>query len=731
MKELTNKSIYKNIKKKRITGTVISFLLVTAIASFAFYFTVRFFVSYMLESKFKQEYEIAEYLERVYEKSDKSGKDDIYTVMKEVGRDFTVLDKNGKVIYKYGKEADLSNPKKLELGSDEKEIIVYENAEKGIVYIDKDGDLRMNLKKIMKRLYDEEALDDYSDEEYMEKMNSEGIEFETMDVALKDDTIMIPLWISVPVNKDNETLIVRAFLKINENDLVLFVVILAALAIVMLTLIIMIFVRTVLNIRRQRRVTNYFFTDVVTKGKNWMWFTIRGEQMLMKRGNAKNRFGLVSLAFINYRNYCLCHSVQDGEEMLRKVHDLIVKDIKKNEMLVHNSSANFAMILLCDSEEELKMRLYEIIRKLERIDAGHRFAFQAGVSVIDVEKNDNNKIIKRKNIDIENEYNNACSARETLSSSDDSGVAFFDDKLVKEEKWRDSVKELQEKALKNEEFQVYYQPKYDPRTDELRGAEALIRWQSPELGFVSPGRFIPIFEKNGFITNIDHYMIKHVAIDQKRWLDEGYKCVPVSVNVSRAHFVEDDLAEQIRDMVDEAGAPHKYIEIELTESAFFDDKNAMVATINKLKSYGFAVSMDDFGSGYSSLNSLKDMPLDVLKLDAEFFRGDSQDGRGEIVVSEAIKLAKNLKMRTVAEGVEVREQVDFLAGEGCDMIQGYYYAKPMPAEDYKDRMKMHVYTPEVSDVVEAASAAVSSHIAEVTSEAGNENTDNWRNVFPG
>ncbi|MBO7402451.1 MAG: EAL domain-containing protein, partial [Lachnospiraceae bacterium] len=124
----------------------------------------------------------------------------------------------------------------------------------------------------------------------------------------------------------------------------------------------------------------------------------------------------------------------------------------------------------------------------------------------------------------------------------------------------------------------------------------------------------------------------------------------------------------------------------LTESAFFDDKKAMIETINKLKSYGFAVSMDDFGAGYSSLNSLKDMPLDVLKLDAEFFRGASEDGRGEIVVSEAIKLAKNLNMRVVAEGVELKEQVDFLAAEDCDLIQGYYYAKPMPGNDFEQRM---------------------------------------------
>ena len=181
--------------------------------------------------------------------------------------------------------------------------------------------------------------------------------------------------------------------------------------------------------------------------------------------------------------------------------------------------------------------------------------------------------------------------------------------------------------------------------------------------------------------------------------------MPVSVNVSRAHFIESDLAEQIRDAVDKEGAPRALIEIELTESAFFDDKKALISTIEKLKSYGFSVSMDDFGAGYSSLNSLKDMPLDVLKLDADFFRGDSEGGRGEIVVSEAIKLAKALNMRTVAEGVEVRDQVDFLAKQGCDMIQGYYYAKPMAGADYELRMGMYSDDEPAESVLELTDSA--------------------------
>lgn len=513
------------------------------------------------------------------------------------------------------------------------------------------------------------------DERYKESMNAIN------DVVSAE----LPLWISIDLRDGNE-LVAKAYVRINVRDVALFTI----LAIVVAVIIFLVFIVVVANVIggfiRQRRITNFFFTDQVTKGRNWMWFKDRSDQLLRKKKNAKNKYAVINLVFVKYRTFCLCHSVTEGEEVLKKVNDRMESSIEKKELMAHVTNSNFAMLLRYVDADDLDIRIKTLIKELEQIDTEHKFAFQAGVNKIDVSKDENGRFVKRKNIDIEQEYNNACAARATFGTSEDSGVAYFDEKLVEEQKWIDMVQEKQQQALDNEEFMVYYQPKYDPKTNELRGAEALIRWQSPDYGFVSPGRIIPIFEKNGFITEIDHYMIQHVAKDQKAWLDKGFKCVPVSVNVSRAHFIESDLAEQIRDMIDKVGTPHNLIEIELTESAFFDDKNAMISTIEKLKSYGFSVSMDDFGSGYSSLNSLKDMPLDVLKLDAEFFRGENSGERGEIVVTEAIKLAKSLNMRTVAEGVEIKEQVDFLAEQGCDMIQGYYFAKPMPKDEYEARM---------------------------------------------
>lgn len=428
-----------------------------------------------------------------------------------------------------------------------------------------------------------------------------------------------------------------------------------------------------------RRMRNLVLRDNITGNRNWFWFAMKSKEILKKRKAGVN-YAVVSLIFVRYRNYVLCHSVDQGEQTLRLVWETICAFLEKNEVCTHGTINNFQILLKANNEEEARTRLERIIKSLEAIGVDHDFKFQAGVYMVPANV--------KKNADIDLLYNNASAARMTLEATDESGIAFFDDKLVEDEKWIDTVTERQKDAIEKEEFKIYYQPKYDPRTNEQLGAEALIRWISDDMGFVSPGRFIPIFEKSGFITEIDHYMLQHVARDQKQWLDEGRKCVPVSVNVSRAHFAEVNLADQIREIVDKEGSPHELIEVELTESAFFDDKNLMLTTIKKLKDYGFLVSMDDFGSGYSSLNSLKDMPLDILKLDAGFFRGENDTERAEIVVSETLHLAKKLNMTTVAEGVEDQHQVDFLAAEGCNMIQGYYYAKPMPKEEYEAVMGM-------------------------------------------
>ena len=509
-----------------------------------------------------------------------------------------------------------------------------------------------------------------------------------VDFNLRSDepVVTMPVWQDTLLSDGETHFYAKASVVITVKDALIWFVSYLVITVLIAIVILLLVISAIVNHIRNRRTLAVLFGDPVTGGKNMNWFVYYGNRIIRKKKNRDRKYAVVSIELVKYNLYCVCHSMSAGEELLKRINDCLTKNILKKELCARVSSAEFVLLLKYTDEARIQKRVSHIISQLEALSEEHKFGFQAGITVVDPTKT--GEVLKNGHIhmDIKKEFNYAKAAAGALSVTDESGVALLDDKMIEEQRWIDTVCEKQQSALDNEEFVVYYQPKYDPRTDKLTGAEALIRWQSPEFGFVPPGRIIPIFEQNGFITQIDHYMIRHVARDQKKWLDEGKSCVPVSVNVSRAHFAEDDLADQICALVDEEKAPHELIEIELTESAFFDDKKAMLAAIAKLKNYGFAVSMDDFGSGYSSLNSLKDMPLDVLKLDAEFFRGDGGDGRAQIVVSEAIRLAKNLNMRTVAEGVEVKEQVDFLAKEGCDMIQGYYYAKPMPADEFVTRI---------------------------------------------
>ncbi len=494
--------------------------------------------------------------------------------------------------------------------------------------------------------------------------------------SIKPDT-KFEYWTAYYVRNNTEILAFKTNFSFTYSDLA-FGILYDGVSYILTVLIFALLVTNLIRTHRSnRQMRNLVLRDNITGNRNWFWFAMKSKEILKKRKAGVN-YAVVSLIFVRYRNYVLCHSVDQGEQTLRLVWQNICAFLDKNEICSHGTINNFQILMKANSEDEARERLRRIIKSLEAIGIDHDFNFQAGVFMIPSNV--------RKNADIDLLYNNASAARMTLESTEESGIAFFDNKLVEDEKWIDLVTEHQKEAIEKEEFKVYYQPKYDPRTNEQLGAEALIRWVSDEIGFVPPGKFIPIFENSGFITEIDHYMLSHVARDQKKWLDEGRKCVPVSVNVSRAHFAEINLADQIRSIVDEAGAPHELIEIELTESAFFDDKKLMLYTINKLKKYGFLVSMDDFGSGYSSLNSLKDMPLNILKLDAGFFRGENDNERAEIVVSEILHLAKKLNMTTVAEGVDEQHQVDFLAAEGCNMIQGYYYSKPMPKEEYEAKM---------------------------------------------
>lgn len=503
------------------------------------------------------------------------------------------------------------------------------------------------------------------------------------DGSLNEKVFVMDYWLSNSIGDTGYKLVTKSGLSIYRKEIVSVYVICSLCLMILCIPVVFLVINIILGLISRGKMRKLLYTDSITGGKSWLYVQHNAKRYLsgcripLLRSlfnSAPSKTAVINMALQKYRSYCTFHGSEAGELLLEQIDKQINQSLQKNEVCARVEKADFVLILHGKSEQEIIDRVYDISKKVRSGQDAAHITWHAGIYAVDGSISD-----------IDLMYNYAGSARATLNQIEDTKAVLFDVEMLNNQIWEHKVEERMDEALENEEFKVYLQPKYDPITENLSGAEALIRWVSPQDGFISPGRFIPIFEKNGFITKIDDYMLAHVAEQQAKWISEGQPVVPISVNISRAHFAQPDLAEHIADIVDRYNVPHNIIEIELTESAFFDDKQVLLNTVNKLKQYGFEISMDDFGAGYSSLNSLKDLPLDVLKLDAEFFRGNSDKKRSETVVAEAIKLAKSLDMKTVAEGIEKKEQVDFLAGQGCDMIQGFYFAKPMPIDEFETK----------------------------------------------
>ncbi|MEF9917496.1 MAG: EAL domain-containing protein [Lachnospiraceae bacterium] len=246
------------------------------------------------------------------------------------------------------------------------------------------------------------------------------------------------------------------------------------------------------------------------------------------------------------------------------------------------------------------------------------------------------------------------------------------------------LEDMMEDSLNNNEFQVYLQPKYLTQNESIGGAEALVRWNNPSEGMIYPDEFISLFEKNGFIIRLDLWVFQEVCKTLRKWLDEGYEPIKISVNCSRIHLKNPDFLSPYQKIIEKYNIPPHFIEIELTETAVFEDVEHFTHTIDHIHAIGFGCSMDDFGSGYSSLNLIQYIPVDTLKIDKIFFRNGTTDlQRTESILGSIITMAKALSMKTVAEGVEHLQQVTMLRRLNCDYIQGYYFARPMPINEFE------------------------------------------------
>lgn len=295
--------------------------------------------------------------------------------------------------------------------------------------------------------------------------------------------------------------------------------------------------------------------------------------------------------------------------------------------------------------------------------------------------------ITDRSIPVEQMCDRAMLAVNSIRGQYNQFFAVYDDSLRDRLLREQVITDAMEIALAEEQFVVYYQPKYSLNDNRMIGAEALVRWIHPEWGFMSPGEFIPLFERNGFITRLDQYIWELVCIRLQEWQTKGYPVLPVSVNISRADIYQDDLADTLLHLVEKYGIDPKYLHLEITESAYAENPGQIVKAVEELRELGFIVEMDDFGSGYSSLNMFSQMNLDVLKLDMQFVRNETAKPARLSILNDVIVMAHRMCLSVVAEGVETKEQVDCLQAAGCDCVQGYYFAKPLTVTEYEELLK--------------------------------------------
>ncbi len=292
--------------------------------------------------------------------------------------------------------------------------------------------------------------------------------------------------------------------------------------------------------------------------------------------------------------------------------------------------------------------------------------------------------VDRGTVDPESWFDRAKTACDRISGNFTTSVAIYNSGLhtkhLREERLIHDIYE----AIEHKDLKVYYQPKYAIQGDKphLRSAEALIRWIHPTLGFINPGDFIPLFESNGLIQMVDYYVWNEAAAQVRRWKEENHWTVPVSVNVSRIDIYDPDLENKLCNIMQENKlSPNEYM-IEITESAYSENSKGLIEVLNSMRSKGFHIEMDDFGTGYSSLSMLTALPIDILKIDMSFVRNMELDEKNKKMVELIIDIAKFLKVPSVAEGVETESQLRTLRKMGCDVIQGYFFSKPVPPEEF-------------------------------------------------
>lgn len=423
--------------------------------------------------------------------------------------------------------------------------------------------------------------------------------------------------------------------------------------------------------RKRKELQKILYEDPVTGGYSYKRFCKEAPEALERTGR-KSAYLVMDLDKFKLINEQYGH--EQGDEVLRYLSRLLAEWKGERELFARRVADRFVALVFYDDLEGLTARLDQFVWELQNRnpEARNGYVFRPTIGVY---------LVTDIHMDVQSMQNYAVMAHEEAKKEPSRYYFIYNDELRERTLHDKMLEDELELAYKNREFIVYYQPKYDAKTREVIGAEALVRWRKTDGSLVSPAMFIPVAEQSGFIRKLDEYVFGEVCAQQREWMKQGKTLVPVSVNLSRERLKDDSFIERYQTVREENGLPESSVELEITEGAIFEDTEVTESIIDRLHELGFKILMDDFGTGYSSLMMLETVSVDVMKLDKSFV-DDYSDERGEKIITCVVQLAHSLNIPITAEGVEKQEQYEFLRELGCDAIQGYYFAKPQPAEKF-------------------------------------------------
>ena len=392
-------------------------------------------------------------------------------------------------------------------------------------------------------------------------------------------------------------------------------------------------------------------------------------------GVSAGKYAVICFDVIRFKAINDIFGVAKGNELLQYIAQVIREALKSGDFACRSISDHFVIFTHTEGNE-LEDMIEQMLEKIEGYELPFVINCNVGIYITNGERLSVDAMIDR-----------AILAQSVIKGSYMEKYSYYTEALRNDMLGEQEIIAMVETAIAQEQFVAFYQPQYNHSNGMLIGAEALVRWNHPEKGLISPGVFIPICEKNGFITRLDLYVFEQTCKFIRKCMDKGIPVVPISSNFSRNDIFQPNYVEKLEEIRKKYEVPAKYLRVEITESTVVGGIKQVNKIIEQLHECGYLVEMDDFGSGYSSLNVLKDISFDIIKLDMMFLREETESNRGGIIVSAVMRMAKWLGMPVIAEGVETVKQADFLRSIGCESIQGYLYSKPLPEDQYEEKLR--------------------------------------------